>query len=70
VRRLFVPLTTEELERLGELARAERRRPQDQAALILARTLATADPRRDATAGDAGDRVPRRRPPALAEAAR
>jgi hypothetical protein len=38
--RLFVPLTRDELDRLRELARAQRRRPQDQAAVLLTRALA------------------------------
>ena len=38
--RLFVPLTKTEFDTLKELARTERRRPQDQAAAILARVLA------------------------------
>lgn len=38
--RLFVPLTRPEFDALLSLARAERRRPQDQAAILLARTLA------------------------------
>ena len=37
--RLFVPLTRIELDRLRDLALSERRRPQDQAAVILARVL-------------------------------
>ena len=37
--RLFVSLTREEFDALAELARAERRRPQDQAAALLARAL-------------------------------
>ena len=38
--RLFVPLTKTEFDALNELARIERRRPQDQAAAMLARVLA------------------------------
>lgn len=38
--RLFVPLTKTEFDKLKELARIERRRPQDQAATILAKVLA------------------------------
>jgi len=38
--RLFVPLTKTEFDTLKELARTERRRPQDQAAAMLARVLA------------------------------
>jgi hypothetical protein len=43
--RLFVPLTKTEFDALRDLARAERRRPQDQAAVLLAQTLADAPPR-------------------------
>lgn len=41
--RIFVPLTRDEWERLLELARAERRRPQEQAAVLIAASL-TAKP--------------------------
>lgn len=37
--RLFVPLTREEFGALLRLARAERRRPQDQVAVLLSRAL-------------------------------
>jgi hypothetical protein len=37
--RLFVPLTKAEFDALRELALNERRRPQDQAAVILAQSL-------------------------------
>ena len=37
--RLYVPITRLEYEALERLAYAERRRPQDQAAVLLARTL-------------------------------
>jgi hypothetical protein len=37
--RLFVPLTRDEFDCLLRLARAERRRPQDQAAVLLSRVL-------------------------------
>ncbi len=40
--KLYVPLTTEEVDRLCELARSERRRPQDQAALLLSHALLAA----------------------------
>ena len=43
--RLYVPLNRQEYEALERLAYAERRRPQDQAAVLLARTLAV-DPAR------------------------
>ena len=38
--KLFVPLTRTEFDKLHDLAQLERRRPQDQAALILAHALA------------------------------
>jgi hypothetical protein len=38
--RLFVPLTRQEAQALINLARVERRRPQDQAAVMLAEALA------------------------------
>jgi hypothetical protein len=38
--RLFVPLTRTEFDTLKDLARTERRRPQDQAAVMLAQVLA------------------------------
>jgi hypothetical protein len=38
--RLYVPLTRTEFDRLRDLALSERRRPQDQAAVLLARALA------------------------------
>jgi hypothetical protein len=38
--RLFVPLTKTEFDALRDLARIERRRPQDQAAAMLAKVLA------------------------------
>lgn len=37
--RLFVPLTRDEFDRLRHLARTERRRPQEQAAVLLTRAL-------------------------------
>jgi hypothetical protein len=37
--KLYVPLTSAELEALREVARAERRRPQDQAAIFVAKQL-------------------------------
>lgn len=51
--RLFVPLTREEFDRLRQVARDQRRRPQDQAAvLIIAQLPGTASaesaPRADA----------------------
>ena len=39
--RLFVPLTRDEFDRLHEMARVERRRPQEQAAILIARALDT-----------------------------
>lgn len=38
---LYVPLRRDALERLVELAQAEHRRPQDQAAWLLERALVT-----------------------------
>lgn len=37
--KLFTPLTRDELERLRQLAQAERRRTQDQAAVLIAEGL-------------------------------
>lgn len=37
--RLFVPLTRQEFDALREMARVERRRPQDQAAVLLVACL-------------------------------
>ena len=42
--RLFVPLTQEEFSRLHKLAESERRRPQDQAAVLLMRALRATTP--------------------------
>ena len=36
---LYVPITNEGMERLREVARQERRRPQDQAAVLLESAL-------------------------------
>jgi hypothetical protein len=36
---LYVPITNEGMERLREIARQERRRPQDQAAVLLESAL-------------------------------
>lgn len=41
--RLSILLTVDEGDRLGELARAERRTPQDQASLLVARALTPTD---------------------------
>ena len=41
--RLFVPLTRDEFDRLLQLARNERRRPQEQAAILITRTLTSLD---------------------------
>ena len=38
--RLYVPLTRDDFERLLDQARQERRRPQDQASVLLSRALA------------------------------
>jgi hypothetical protein len=38
--RLYVPLSRREVDQLIKLAAVERRRPQDQAAVLLAATLA------------------------------
>ena len=40
MQRLFVPLSPEALRRILELAQEERRRPQDQAAILLEDALA------------------------------
>ncbi len=54
--RLFVPLTKTEFDTLKKLARTERRRPQDQAAAMLAQVLAGepdgSHPSRDTTIDD------------------
>ncbi len=50
--RLFVPLTKTEFDALREIARTERRRPQDQAAAIIAQSLEI-DPQQDASKHDA-----------------
>jgi hypothetical protein len=42
--RLYVPLSRQEYEALERLAYAERRRPQDQAAAMLAHALAASLP--------------------------
>jgi hypothetical protein len=39
VRRLYVPITAGEFEQLRSIALQERRRPQDQAAIIIAERL-------------------------------
>jgi hypothetical protein len=43
--RLYIPLRREEYEALERAAYAERRRPRDQAAVILAHALADEPPR-------------------------
>jgi hypothetical protein len=68
--RLFVPLTRDEFDRLLARARAERRRPQDEAALLIVRSLDPAAPQRDAMPADIGDRATRGRAAASAEAVR
>jgi hypothetical protein len=42
--RLYVPLNRQEYEALERLAYAERRRPQDQAAVLLSQTLLVQHP--------------------------
>ena len=42
--RLFVSLTSDEFECLKALAQTERRRPQDQAAVLLSRAISTPRP--------------------------
>jgi len=44
---IYVPLRREAKERLIELARAERRRPADQAAILLERALRDAEQQRE-----------------------
>ncbi len=41
--KIYVPLTTDEQNRLLELARREKRRPQDQASVLIAQGLAVVD---------------------------
>ena len=53
--RLFVPLTRDEFERLSALAQAERRRPQDQAAMLLARSLIVPNANAASEMGRKGD---------------
>ena len=48
--RLYIPLRREEYEVLERVAHAERRRPQDQAAVILAQALANQPRSADAPA--------------------
>ena len=43
--RLYVPLQKHEVERLIEVADAERRTPRDQAAVLLAAALKTTTPK-------------------------
>ena len=44
MRKVYVPLKQSEVEALIRLATEERRRPQDQAALIIAERLKTLEP--------------------------
>ena len=37
--RLFIPITRDDFEQLQEITSTERRRPQDQAAILLSRAL-------------------------------
>jgi hypothetical protein len=57
--RLFVPLTKTEFDALRELARIERRRPQDQAAAMLAKVLADDPPAPSANDDALGENTPR-----------
>jgi hypothetical protein len=57
--RLFVPLARDELDALLEVARAERRRPQDQAAVLLSQSLRAL---RGAELGAAGSTAPAESP--------
>ncbi|MDQ6834026.1 MAG: hypothetical protein M3008_11560, partial [Chloroflexota bacterium] len=41
--KVYVPLTIDEQRRLLELAKRERRRPQDQAAILIAQGLGVVD---------------------------
>jgi hypothetical protein len=68
--RLSILLTHDEFERLQQIASAERRPVQDQAALLLARSLDPAQQARDPAPINAGGRSPRRRAATLAGAAR
>jgi hypothetical protein len=43
--KLYVPLRRDEFDRLANLARAERRRPQDQAAVLLEAAVREAEAR-------------------------
>jgi hypothetical protein len=64
--RLFVPLTKTEFDALRDLACAERRRPQDQAAVLLAQLLADA-PSRSTGDPDTSTVAPLDREPVEAE---
>ena len=44
MRLLYVPLRPDELARLKEVAQEQRRRPQDQAAVLLAAALGVSSP--------------------------
>jgi len=48
--RLYVPLRRDEFDQLTALARVERRRPQDQAAVLIERALAANELASDSTA--------------------
>ena len=50
--RLYVPITTDEFDRLKELAWPDRRPPAQMAAYLLARAIATYEQHRSPTAND------------------
>jgi hypothetical protein len=60
--RLFVPLTRTEFDTLKDLARTERRRPQDQAAVMLAQVLADEPNESQVSCTMTVDHVPRYAP--------
>jgi hypothetical protein len=60
--RLFVPLTKTEFDTLKELARTERRRPQDQAAAMLAQVLAVESDESHLSGDTTIDDTPRQAP--------
>jgi hypothetical protein len=67
MRSLYVPIDETRLEKLGRLARAERRHPKDTASLLLERAIDEAEPTSatnavlrlpDHSTGDDHDRAP------------